>query len=496
MIRTFYLLLLLAPIMGFAAGERTLRSGWYPWEPYQHRVSKDGAPALAGLDISLLDAIAEKGGFAISHQAAPWNKQLEDLVAGRQDIAVGFKTPEREKFARFSAAYRFETNVLYVARNKDLPHFDNLDELLEAVRNGFRLGVVADYAYGPDQMRTFLFDPDHEACLVKASDDLENFQNLFAGTIDGFLADQTVAATIAWRMGWQDRVREHRAYRNREPIYVLFGKASTTPDDVAAFDRGLAALRDSGEYQKIVRKYLFPVLLSLTVSQGWFFAIDLIGTIAFALSGLALARRGRYSLFGALVLAALPAVGGGMVRDLLVQRHPLGVFRSPTYMIVILLTVIAGYLFFLVYERRLVHDHRTNQYKDMVKRWAGRVIEVCDALGLAAFTITGVVVAVESGLGPLWLWGPLLAVLTGAGGGILRDVVRADVDNPTLKGNFYAEVALIWGLALSLFLIWESSRLSHTEIFQAVLVVMAGAFVTRMFVAFRNIKSPMFGVGN
>ena len=54
-----------------------------------------------------------------------------------------------------------------------------------------------------------------------------------------------------------------------------------------------------------------------------------MGTAAFALSGVVLAYGGQYTLFGALVLAALPAVGGGIVRDLLLQRDPLGVVRSP-----------------------------------------------------------------------------------------------------------------------------------------------------------------------
>jgi hypothetical protein len=68
------------------------------------------------------------------------------------------------------------------------------------------------------------------------------------------------------------------------------------------------------------------------------------------------------------------------------------------------------------------------------------------------FSVIGVIVAVESGASPLWLWGPLLAMLTGAGGGIMRDVIRADSNMPSLKGEFYAEVALIWGFLFSLFL--------------------------------------------
>ena len=117
-----------------------------------------------------------------------------------------------------------------------------------------------------------------------------------------------------------------------------------------------------------------------------------------------------------------------------------------------------------------------------------------DALGLAAFTVIGVVVAVEAKANPLWLWGPLLAALTGAGGGIVRDVIRADANNPYLKGTFYAEIALIWGLLLSLFLMWYANLLDYkpAEISLAVVVTLIGALLTRMVVFHLKIRSPMY----
>ena len=117
-----------------------------------------------------------------------------------------------------------------------------------------------------------------------------------------------------------------------------------------------------------------------------------------------------------------------------------------------------------------------------------------DALGLAAFTVIGVIVAVEARCQPLWLWGPLLGALTGAGGGILRDVIRADADNPGLKGAFYAEVALIWGLIFSLFLMRFANSLDYqpAHITLAVTATIVGGLVTRMVVFHFKIKSPMY----
>ena len=74
-----------------------------------------------------------------------------------------------------------------------------------------------------------------------------------------------------------------------------------------------------------------------------------------------------------------------------------------------------------------------------------QVFEVFDAIGLPSFTVTGVVIASRFHAEPLLIWGPLLAATTAAGGGILRDVLRADADNPALKTSFYAEISVCWG---------------------------------------------------
>jgi polar amino acid transport system substrate-binding protein len=142
-------------------------------------------------------------------------------------------------------------------------------------------------------------------------------------------------------------------------------------------------------------------------------------------------------------------------------------------------------------KKKKIHDHEHM----FIGRNANRAaIEFFDALGMSTFAVVGVIVAVEAKVEPLWMWGPVLAALTGAGGGILRDVIRADTDNPGLKGSFYAEVALIWGLILSLFLNWYSFlpkyELSHLTL--AVVGVILGGLVTRITVVYYKIRSPMF----
>jgi len=273
-----------------------------------------------------------------------------------------------------------------------------------------------------------------------------------------------------------------------------------TPELVEGFNRSLDQLKRNGQYARIIREYLFPVLLEATVAQRWFFTIDIIGTIAFAISGILLARQGQYSLFGAFVLASLPAVGGGIIRDLVVNRETVGVLANSAYLLAVIVTVLTGYVGFNLADKAgLAPGENSNRGSDADDRVVRKIslnsaIAFFDALGLAAFTVIGVVVAVESKSNPLWLWGPLLAALTGAGGGIIRDVIRGDANNPFLKGTFYAEIALVWGLMLSLFLMWYANFLDYkpTEISLAVVVTLIGALLTRMAVFYLRIKSPMY----
>jgi polar amino acid transport system substrate-binding protein len=472
---------------------RTLKSGWYFWDPYQYEVYRNDQKFLTGLDIRLTEEIFSRAGYKLDFSYVEWGEHQQDIRTGNRDIAAGaFFTPQRAEFSHYSEPYRTEVNVLIMRRGESRKlQFANPSELLDRFRSGdYRLGRTEGYAYALPEINDFFNDPALRPRIIEVGSERENFQNLINGNIDAFFADRIVAQTVAWRNGWQRQVEEHPHFKAEANIYVIFSKASTSLQTVEEFNRSLEKMRADGTYSRIIREYLFPILLSITLEQHWFLGIDIIGTIAFALSGLFLARREDYSIMGACVLAALPAVGGGITRDLIVSREPLGVLRTPLYIMTILLTVVVGYVGFRLADwwnsrspnkAPLVSDKRITAF-----------VQVADALGLAAFTIIGVVVAVEARCSPLWIWGPLLAFLTGAGGGILRDVVRAQHQIPSLKGEFYPEVAIIWGLLLAFFLEWQTNRLNPDEVYYGVLATLAGAFLTRLAAIWFKWRSPMF----
>jgi polar amino acid transport system substrate-binding protein len=345
----------------------------------------------------------------------------------------------------------------------------------------FRLGVVAGFVYADERVNAFIADPAHSDQILSVATDAQNLQNLLAGVIDGFLADRIAAATVAWRRQEGARIEEH-PLRFSTDIHFMLSRATQTPQMVARLDGAIDQLRRSGEFRRIAGFYALPVLINQTLDSGWFRTLTFIGTVAFALSGVVLAYAGQYTLFGALILASLPALGGGVVRDLLLQRDPLGIVRSPEALLIVFGTVLAGMTVIKVMS--LVRTDRLTKYLQSRPRLGTRLIEVFDAVALAAFTVVGVVVVLDTSVQPLWLWGPIAAVLTASFGGLFRhDRVIAN-----LHGELYPEIAVVWGLALAIFLEWEGERLQPDEIRLGVIVTILGAFLTRIVAIARGTK--------
>lgn len=167
--------------------------------------------------------------------------------------------------------------------------------------------------------------------------------------------------------------------------------------------------------------------------------LDLVGTFVFALSGALVGVRHRLDLFGVLVLSFVAGNGGGVMRDAMIGATPPAALQDWRY---VAISIAAG----------LVTFWRA----DAIERWRNPVQSI-DAVGLGVFAVAGALKAQAFGLGPVGAM--LLGMLTGIGGGMIRDVLVAQV--PTvLKAELYAVAALagagvvVLGKALSLPLAW------------------------------------------
>jgi len=188
---------------------------------------------------------------------------------------------------------------------------------------------------------------------------------------------------------------------------------------------------------------------------------DLLGTLAFAVSGAFVGVHGRMDVFGVLVLSIATACGGGLIRDLVVGVHPPFMFANPFYVAIAALTAVLTFL--VLYRRVRMSRGGLHLY--------ARTFFWFDTLGLAAFTVDGVNVGIANGYdGNIFLL-VFLGLLTGAGGGTVRDVLARRVPDVLIK-DVYATASIFGGLVMALMVKYGcNSRLAMVSGFSAVVLM-------------------------
>ncbi|WP_432627925.1 trimeric intracellular cation channel family protein [Brotaphodocola sp.] len=156
--------------------------------------------------------------------------------------------------------------------------------------------------------------------------------------------------------------------------------------------------------------------------------MEMIGTVAFACSGAMVAIEKRLDLLGIIVLGETTAVGGGMIRDIIIGIHPPALFVDPIY-------VIASFVAVMVLFVAVKYFYRSADILESPMYEA--VLNLLDAIGLGAFTVVGIDTAVGAGFGDYKFLMVFLGVITGVGGGILRDMMAGQTP-AVLRKHVYA----------------------------------------------------------
>lgn len=167
------------------------------------------------------------------------------------------------------------------------------------------------------------------------------------------------------------------------------------------------------------------------------FILELIGTVAFASSGAMIAIEKKMDIFGVNVLGATTAVGGGIMRDIILGLTPPGAFSHPVYVLVAALT--STILFVIAYAKPTAFESRVKtDYYDKLMFW-------CDTAGLGIFTVVGIQAAVRAVGGENVFFFVFIGTLTGVGGGVLRDIMAGETPYILVK-HIYVCAAIAGGI--------------------------------------------------
>lgn len=170
----------------------------------------------------------------------------------------------------------------------------------------------------------------------------------------------------------------------------------------------------------------------MNIELDFLFFIEALGTVAFASSGAMVAIKKQMDLLGLIVLGVTTAVGGGMLRDIIIGSVPPALFRDPIYVFLAFLTVMI--LFIIVRLNQQILAGRSIEAYE-------RVMNFFDAIGLGAFTVVGIDTAVLSGYEDYRFLIIFLGVITGVGGGILRDIMAGQTPY-VLRKHVYASASI------------------------------------------------------
>ncbi len=195
------------------------------------------------------------------------------------------------------------------------------------------------------------------------------------------------------------------------------------------------------------------------------YLLDLAGVAVFSISGVLAARDRGLDLIGVIVVAAITAIGGGTLRDLLLDRHPIFWVTDASYLTVIIVSAVMTIIY--------------------VRKWPppGVILLVADALGLALFALSGAQYAEAAQCPPLIII--IMGTMTGVMGGIIRDVITARVPL-ILQREIYATAAIA---GVSVYLLLQAIDVPRVVSFGGGMVTVV---VLRLIAIRWNLHLPVF----
>ena len=195
--------------------------------------------------------------------------------------------------------------------------------------------------------------------------------------------------------------------------------------------------------------------------------LDMIGTVAFAISGAMTAIRKRMDILGVMILGMVTAVGGGMIRDIVLGIKPPQAFKEPVYALSALFVSAVIFIYIRI---------RAKGYQRISGIRFQQILMAADTLGLGVFTVVGVKAAFTNSTEINYFFAVFLGTITGVGGGLLRDMMAGDKPYIFVK-HVYACASIAGALICAL--LWENAGE------QIAMLSGAGCVIVMRFLAIR-----------
>ena len=201
------------------------------------------------------------------------------------------------------------------------------------------------------------------------------------------------------------------------------------------------------------------------------YLLDILGTFAFAISGALVASEQKFDLFGVVIIAFVTAVGGGMLRDILINAHPINWIGDLNYIYIIFAAVLATFLF----KSKILPLYKT--------------LFLFDTVGISVFTLLGLQKGLTFDLHPLVAL--IMGMISAVFGGVLRDVLTNKV--PLIfEKEIYASACLAGGVSYLILSYLEILK-DYNFIISASVIIIVRLIAVKFHLQLPKIKDDIFG---
>jgi len=196
-----------------------------------------------------------------------------------------------------------------------------------------------------------------------------------------------------------------------------------------------------------------------------FYILDILGTMAFAISGATIAIHKKFDPFGVLIIAFATAVGGGTLRDVLIGRNPVGWMQDLNYVY----TILGATIFTIIFRKKINSFNKS--------------LFLFDTIGLGVFTIIGTEIGIEYSLHPLI--SIALGTMTAVFGGVIRDILCNEI--PVIfRKEIYASACILGALS---FILLQKTNLQSNAIYIITVMIV---IIIRLFSVKFKLALPTF----
>ncbi|MBH1989971.1 MAG: transporter substrate-binding domain-containing protein [Alphaproteobacteria bacterium] len=482
--RPFYFLFLLVSLIGSSFGSTSIKIGWISRLPYSYQTNNYSISQVSGLDIDFIRDLARRLNIKVT--LVPINEKdvLRSISNHEVDAILGYPINSLPNVT-WSESYRQEAYVAYLSANSK-EFFYTPQQLLDATSETNPLGLTSARNLGDATLNDFINDPRNSTKIHKTHNESDLLEEFLQGSLNMFVGDRIVFSTLLHKLHQWKYVREIKLDLHR-PIALGILNHSPLMQKIEDINLQITAMHKDGKIDRLFTQYLTPAVLMHTIDEGWLRLIELIGIVSFAIYAFIHGFYRHMAFVKTVGFSMVIVFTGPVLKDILTTGH-IEFFRNPYYLSVVIGIIFVAHAIISTLRSLSYRQIRTYIVSENKDRW---IQEITCALGLASYTISGVLYAITSA-DTGWFWEGMLGTITATSGLLIAH----ELYKLPSKINFlFVEISFGWGTLLALYFTLSRSTINFDQesIFMAVMTTLFGIFLSRMLALYHQISSIGFG---